>query len=477
MEARMLISPRAWRVGTGSLVIILAALVMTGVRPAAQNEGLPMAKPESVGVSSKRLERVRAFIQEYIDTNQIAGAVSLIARKGKVVHFEAQGWRHKEENQPMQKDTIFELMSMTKPIVSTALMMLWEDGKFLLDDPISKWLPSYANKMVMVNGKLVKAEPVTVRHVLTHTSGLSLSPTPTPSIENATATPEQTARTVAAADARARGGAAAGAGGQGRGRGAGGGQQQAQPRVLAEMVERAAPYPLLFQPGTEWRYGDSTDYVAILVEKISGMTLDDFLRKRIFEPLGMRDTFYNVPQDRVNRVSAVYRPDPANNNKIILRSRPEFRPPTTLYRGIAGLKGTTADYWRFCQMLLNGGELDGVRLLGRMTVDMMFSNHIGSGKPVTVRGPGYGFGLGAGVLTDPATARDALSIGTWSWGGANGTIFWIDPMEDLIPIMMIQISPYSHFNIRPLFSVVAQQTVIDSLSAQKPKVMGYDTPH
>jgi CubicO group peptidase (beta-lactamase class C family) len=242
------------------------------------------------------------------------------------------------------------------------------------------------------------------------------------------------------------------------------------------MVERAAPYPLLFQPGTEWRYGDSTDYVAILVEKISGMSIDEFLRKRIFEPLGMRDTFYNVPQDKVNRFSAVYRPDPANNNKIILRSKPEFRPPTALFRGIAGLKGSTADYWRFSQMLANGGELDGVRLLGRMTVDMMFSNHIGTGKPVTVRGPGYGFGLGAGVLTDPSTARDALSIGTWSWGGANGTIFWIDPVEELIPIMMIQINPYSHFNIRPLFSVVAQQAVIDSLSAQKPKVMGYDTP-
>src|SRR5262245_21665813 len=339
MEARMLTSARAWRFGTGSLVVLLAALLITGVRPAAQNEGLPMAKPESVGVSSKRLERVRAFIQDYIDTNQIAGAVTLIARKGKVVHFEAQGWRYKEENQPMQKDAIFELQSMTKPIVSTALMMLWEEGKFLLDDPISKWLPSYANKMVTVNGKLVKAQPVTVRHVLTHTSGLSLSPTPVASTENATATPEETARTVAAAAARAGAGApGGGGGGQGRGRGgAAGGQGQGQLRTLAEMGERAAPYPLLFQPGTEWRYGDSTDYVAILVEKISGVSIDEFLRKRIFEPLGMRDTFYNVPQDKVNRFSAVYRPDPANNNKIILRSKPEFRPPTTLFRGIAGL--------------------------------------------------------------------------------------------------------------------------------------------
>jgi CubicO group peptidase (beta-lactamase class C family) len=431
---------RASRLGSGLVVACLGLLLLAGGRPAAEGEHVPMTKPENVGMSSTRLERVRAYIQEYIDTNQIAGAVTLIARKGKVVHFEAQGWRYKEENQPMQKDTLFELMSMTKPIVSTALMMLWEDGKFMLDDPIAKWLPSYATKVVMENGAFVKARPVTVRHVLTHTSGLTLTPVQPPGAEGAGIPPA------------------------------------ARPRTLAEAVERAAPLPLLFQPGTEWRYGDSTDYVGILVEKISGMNLDEFLRTRIFEPLAMHDTFYNVPQDRVNRLSAVYRPNSEQGNKIVLRTKPEYHEPTTLFRGVAGLKGTAADYWRFAQMLLNGGALDGVRLLGRMTVDMMFSNQIGSGKNVYVRGPGYGFGLGGGVLTDPSKAVDALSIGTWTWGGANGTIFWIDPVEELIPILMIQISPYNHFNIRPLFSVVTSQAVVDSLAAQKPKVMGYDTP-
>jgi CubicO group peptidase (beta-lactamase class C family) len=409
--------------------LLLGAIALPRV-PLAQSD-VPLAKAESVGVSSKRLERVKAFIQDYIDTNQIAGAVTLIARKGKVVHYEAQGWRYKEEDQPMTKDTIFTLMSMTKPIVSTALMMLFEDGKFMLDDPISKWLPSYANKQVLVDGKLVKPDrPVTVRHVLTHTSGLTLSP-PRPAGAPADAPPAQ-----ARADA---------------------------PRTLAEMVERAAGYPLQFQPGERWQYGDSTDFVAILAEKISGMPLDQFLQKRIFEPLGMRDTHYNVPREKVARVAAVYRPDA--QGKIVLFRKPEFREPTTVFRGVAGLNGTAADYFKFSQMLLNGGEYNGARLLGRMTVDLMFANHIGDGKRVYVRGDGYGFGLGGAVLTDVAKSPDALSVGTWTWGGAWGTIFWIDPAEELIPIMLIQINPYSHFNIRPLFSVVASQTIVEPRGA------------
>jgi CubicO group peptidase (beta-lactamase class C family) len=389
---------------------------------------LPMAKAESVGMSSKRLERIHAFIQDYIDTNQIAGAVTLVARKGKVVHFESQGWRYKEENQPMEKDAIFSLMSMTKPIVSTALMMLWEDGKFMLDDPISKWLPSYGKKDVLDSLSSVRtpAKPITIRHILTHTSGLSLE------------------------------------GGSGR------------PKTLLEEIERSAPRPLAFQPGERWQYGASTDFVAALVEKISGKTVDEFVRQRIFEPLGIRDTYYNIPREKVNRVAAIYHPD--KDGKIVLTRKPEYREPTTYFPGVAGLNGTAADYFRFSQMLLNGGEYGGHRLLGRMTVDAMISNQIGSGKPVYIRGAGYGFGLGFAVLTDPSKSPDALSIGSFTWGGANGTLFWIDPMEDLIGILMIQISPYNHFNIRPLYSVVVSQAIVDSLAGQKPTIMGYETP-
>jgi CubicO group peptidase (beta-lactamase class C family) len=420
MEGQMIQTGFKRQTTLWAIPVLLAA-------PLAAQSDLPMAKAETVGMSTQRLERIHAFMKDYIDTNQIAGSVTLIARKGKVVHYEAQGWRYKEENQPMEKDAIFSLMSMTKPIVSTALMMLWEDGKFMLDDPISKWLPAYSKVMVNdpVLGRVPAVRPITVRHILTHTSGLSLEP-------------------------------------------------GNRPNTLLENIERSATRPLAFQPGERWQYGASTDYVAALVEKISGKTVDAFVRERIFEPLGIRDTYYNIPKEKVNRVAAVYTPD--KDGKIVLRRKPEYHEPTAYFPGVAGLNGTAADYFRFCQMVLNGGEYEGHRLLGRMTVDMMITNQIGTGKRIYIRGDGYGFGLGYGILTDPSKSPDALSIGTFSWGGADGTLFWIDPVEDLIGIMMIQINPYSHFNIRPLFSVVVSQAITDSLAGQKPKIMGYDTP-
>jgi len=441
-------------------VLAWSAIVMAAFVTASAQADLPLAKAETVGMSSKRLERINAFVKDYIDSNQIAGAVTLVARKGKIVHFEAQGSRYKEENQPMEKDAIFSLASMTKPIVSTALMMLWEDGKFMLDDPIAKWLPSYANKQVLdpLTGRRTPARPVTVRHILSHTSGLSLTATSTPApltdspADDADGDPllepePQNAQAAAAA---------------------------ARPKTLLEAVERAAGSPLAFQPGERWQYGASTDFVAILVEKMSGMTIDEFVRTKIFQPLGMRDTFYNVPREKVAKVAAIYRPD--KDGKITLFRKPEYREPTTYFPGVAGLNGTAADYFRFSQMLLNGGEYNGQRLLGRMTVNAMITNQIGTGKPVYIRGDGYGFGLGFAVLTDPAKSPDALSIGSFTWGGANGTLFWIDPQEDLIGILMIQINPYSHFNIRPLFSVAVSQAITDSLADQKPRIMGYDTP-
>lgn len=436
-------------------LLAVAALIFNAERPAA-NGDLPRAKAETVGMSSNRLERIDQYIQGYIDRGEIAGAVTLVARRGKIVHFGAQGYRYKEENAPMQQDTIFSLMSMTKPIVSTALMMLWEEGRFMLDDPISKWLPSYANKMVMENGSLVKARPVTVRHVLTHTSGLTLTPNQPPSVENVVSPP------AAAVGSAVQSAAPAPA--------------QNRLATLAEAIERAAPLPLNFQPGTRWQYGSSTDYVAILVEKMSGMTVDQFIRERIFQPLGMVDTHYFVPREKVGRVAAVYRPGP--DQKITLFRKPEYREPTRYFPGVAGLNGTAADYFRFTQMLLNGGEYNGQRLLGRKTVDLMFTNHIGGGpdKVVYIRGEGYGFGLGGGVLTDPAKAADGLSIGTWMWGGADGTLFFIDPQEDLLAILMVQLNPYTASAIRPKFSNVVSQAIIDSQADRKPRVMGYETP-
>ena len=482
MKLRTLLAPAA---------VLLAGLLVSSHHASAQAD-LPFAKAEAVGMSSKRLERITAFIKDYVDTDQIAGAVTLVARKGKIVHFESQGWRYKEENQPMEKDAIFSLASMTKPIVSTALMMLWEDGKFMLDDPISKWLPSYANKQVLdpLTGRRVPARPVTVRHILSHTSGLSLAPstgaTPLTDLPPDVARSDAGARRLRAegasasladarpADARAEAGRL-----QPGDRGDDDDALEqaaapARPKTLLEAVERAAGSPLAFQPGDRWQYGSSTDFVAILVEKMSGLTIDEFVRTRIFQPLGMRDTFYNIPREKVNKVAAIYRPD--RNGKITLLRKPEYHEPTTYFPGVAGLNATAADYFRFSQMLLNGGEYNGQRLLGRMTVNAMITNQIGTGKPVYIRGDGYGFGLGFAVLTDPSKSPDALSIGTFTWGGANGTLFWIDPQEDLIGIMMIQINPYTQFSIRPLFSVAVSQAITDSLADQKPRIMGYQTP-
>ena len=429
--------------GVATVVLGLSGL---SVMSLIASEDPAVIAADVVGMSSERLQRIPEYFQEYIDNNQISGAVSLVARKGKVVHLGAQGWRYKEENQPMTTDTIFEMMSMTKPIVSTALMMLFEEGRFRLDDPIAKWLPEYDKHTVRLPGYLgarpvVSSRPVTVRHVLTHTSGLTLNP------NNRGMSREQIDRAT---------------------------NYGKRFPTLREHVRAASSIPSYFHPGERWLYGDSTDYVGVLVEEISGVTLDAFLRTRIFEPLGMTDTHYYVPKNKLDRVAAVYRPN--HDGTIELMRPPTVSQPTGYFRGVAGLSSTVSDYYRFAQMIANGGELDGVRILGRMTVNAMITNQIGD-MPVDVRGPGYGFGLGFGILTNPAKAVDALSKGSYTWGGAFGTLYWADPVEDLIGILLIQLRPYNHFNIRPMFSNVVTQAVTDSSSDQHPKIMGHPTPH
>ena len=412
-------------------------------------EALPSAprsaSPESVGMSSERLQRIDDYFQRFVDDGRIAGAVSLVARRGRVVHHSAVGWRHREAGRPMTTDAIFTLMSMTKPIVSTALMMLFEEGRFRLDDPIADWIPEYADHLVIERDgprlrRVPEARPVTIRHVLTHTSGLTLNP------DGAGLSEEETRRVT----------------------------NDGQPfATLGERVARATGIPGAFHPGDRWRYGSSTDFVAVLVEKISGRGIDEFLRERIFEPLGMHDTFYNVPRGKVDRVAAVYRRIDRGPSELL--RAPEFREPTTYFPGVAGLNGTSADYFRFAQMIANGGELDGVRLLGRMTVDLMISNHTGD-EDIYVRGPGYGFGLGFGVLVDPTRSFDALSPGSYGWGGAWGTLYWADPVEDLVGLMFIQLAGHGPLNIRQRFTNVVTQAVVDSRADQRPRVLGYAIP-
>ena len=414
--------------------IVVPCLLTLGATTLA--EDLPFDKPENVGVSTDRLQRMNTAMQRYIDKELLAGTVTLVARKGKIVHLESQGWKNKETGEPMSADTIFVIMSMTKPIVSAALMMLYEQGHFLLTDPITDWIPELAGKEVLMNNDLgsyrVPARnPITFRHVLSHTAGLD---------------PDRDALTEE--------------------------ELQLLPRseTLEETILRRAPLPLSFQPGDTWKYGSSTDYVALLVERISGQPLRQFLQENIFDPLEMHDTFYNVPRDKVNRVAAVYSPSGPGNTIELFRA-PAFQ-ETTYFGGVAGLSSTISDYWRFSQMLLNGGELDGVRLLSPKTINLMISNHSGDSN-IYVRGPGYGFGLGFGILNEPGKARDPLTPGTFTWGGAWGTVFWIDPVEEMIGIMMTQITSYGHLTVRQELGVTAMQAIIDSNSNKPYSVMGY----
>ncbi len=403
--------------------------------------GLPMATPESQGVSSERLHRFSAAMQGYIDRNELAGTVSLIARNGEIIHYESQGWRSKEDGQVMTDDSIFFIMSMTKPVVSTALMMLYEEGHFLLTDPITNWIPELAAKQVIVQDqygthRVPPVRPITVRHVLTHTAGLD------PAREFLS---EAEIASLARLD------------------------------NLEDTIVNRAEIPLAFHPGDDWQYGSSTDYVALLVERISGMPLKDFLQQRIFNPLGMEDTFYVVPDDKRHRVASVYSPTgPAQT--IELSRGPEYSDVpffgSDYYGGTAGLFSTAADYWRFSQMILNGGEIDGIRLLSPKTVNLMISNHTGD-KYISVRGPGFTFGLGYGILSDAGTAREPLTPGSFTWGGAWGTIFWADPVENMIGIMMTQITSYRHLNARQDTAVTAMQAIIDSYSNKPFNVRGY----
>ena len=419
-----------------AIALAMQAALVFPLSTAAQR--LPRANPESVGMSSERLESLDAVMQRYIDANMLAGSVSLVAREGKVVHLKAQGDRYIEGNAPMTDDAIFVIMSMTKPIVSTALMMLFEEGYFLLDDPISKYLPEFSEKTVLVETdegvqRVPADRPITFRHVLSHTAGVD----PARNL----LTPEEQA-------------------------------QSARKATLEETIVTRAPLPLAFHPGDEWRYGSSTDYVAILVERISGQRLDKFLQERIFDPLGMADTHYNVPASKVDRVAAAYSPT-GPGNTIELRRAPETREPTSYFGGTAGLSSTAPDYFRFSQMILNGGELNGVRLLSPSTVNLMITNHTGD-FPIYIKGSdGYGFGLGFSMVTDPAKARQAVTPGTFGWGGAWGTVFWIDPTEELITILMVQITSYRHFNIRQDIANMAMQAITESLYAGQQKIRGY----
>ncbi len=410
---------------------------------------LPTTQPEEVGLSSERLARIRPAMQRYVDKQLIPGAVTLVARHGKVVHVDAVGLRDVEAGNPMTNDTIFRIMSMTKPIVSVALMMLFEEGHFLLSDPVSKWIPEFANPMVaepvpadefsgLSPYRLVPADrPITIRHMLTHTTGLSATPRGMSQSEFMKLQ-----------------------------------ERQSPNETIGDFVKRYATVPLNRHPGEVWNYSRATCVVGYLVELMSGLSLDEYLRERIFKPLNMTDTYFYLPVEKLDRFAACYTPGDDLRIKLIDAPTPESRfvkEPHTYFMGSGGLVSTIADYFRFDQMMLNGGVLDGARILGRKTVEFMTTIHTGN-LPIWLSGPWAGFGLGFAVarnidnintLKAEHSGPIPWSVGTYTWGGAYCTYPFVDPVEDLIGIVMTQVGPYRHLNIRQEYAGLVYQALVD----------------
>lgn len=376
-------------------------------RRAAKLPGaLSRTSPERVGLSGERLERIGQTLQRDIAQGKLPGAVALVARHGKVAYWEAFGSRT-PGGPAMERDDVFRIASMTKPIVSVAVMMLAEEGRFVLSDPISKFIPSLARLQVAVpRGGQLDLEParaeITLQDLLRHTSGLTYSF-------------RLNHLQMLYADA----------------------QKDFLGMSNAEVIEALAKLPLAFHPGTVWEYSHSTSVLGYLVEVISGLPLGEFLRERVLGPLGMHETGFHVPEAKWHRLAEAG-PDPASGQSMPLRPvkyKPKFE------EGGGGLVSTAGDYVRFAQMLLNGGELEGVRLLGPKTVGWMTSDHLGPipRNPVFYPGPGHGFGLGFAVRTSAGVSPYAGSVGEYSWTGSAGTAFWVDPQEQLIGLLMVQL--------------------------------------
>jgi CubicO group peptidase (beta-lactamase class C family) len=390
------------------VALSLTTLIATGSLAA----DLPRARPETVGMSSARLERVTAFARDLVATKQAAGVVTLVARRGRIVHLNAVGMADIDRNVPMTTETYFRYFSMTKPITSVALLMLYEEGKFQLTDPLAKFLPEFANIRVQVGEKGAErledaVRAPTIQDVFRHTAGFSYE----------------------------------------------GGLYDS--RSLAELTSRLAARPLRYQPGTRWVYSFSHDVQARLVEVLSGFRFDDFVRMRILQPLGMTNVVVGIPAQLAGRYAVTYGPADGGGLKVV------DQPQQTTYQqvpfGGTSLAGPVMDYALFAQMLANSGELDGVRLLSPRTVDLMDKNHLPDGVRL---GPGEGYGLGVRVVVDPVAAGNLPSAGTFGWSGAASTHFIVDREEQLIALMMYQYQPRDQ-RPRDEFETLVYQAIID----------------
>lgn len=395
------------------------------------------------GFAPERISRITEHLnRNYVEPGKIAGCQTLVARHGHVAYFKSLGLMDRERRKPVADDTIFRLYSMTKPIASVALMTLYERGHFQLNDPVSRFIPSWREHKVWVSGEgasMVTAaptRPMTMRHVLSHTGGLTYGATNHPV--------DRVYREV------------------GVGRGAG--------ETLAGFAEKLAKVPLRYAPGERWMYSLSTDVCGYLVEAISGKRFDLYLQETIFDPLDMKDTSFMVASRKIDRFAANYQREADKTLKLIDDpERSNYLKQPTFFSGGGGLTGTTADYFRFCEMLRRGGELDGARILGPRTIEMMHRNHLAGGKDLAQLAigafsetayEGVGFGLGF-AMTLGQVETGALGGGEYYWGGAASTIFWIDPNEDMVVIFMTQLMPSQTFNFRGQLRNIIYSAIVD----------------
>ncbi len=420
------------------IIPVLLGLLVLSVLAAAQD--LPTAKPESVGLSSERLARIDAAVQRAMDDKRIAGAVTLVVRHGKVAWFKAQGMADREAAKSMPPDAMFRICSMTKAITSAGVMMLYEEGRFLLDDPVSKYLPEFKNPKVLV--KPASGQPytipatkeITIRDLLRHTSGITYQ-------WNDDLGPMYEKAGVASGLLQYDG-------------------------TIGDMVTRLAGQPLLFNPGDRFEYSLGVDVLGRLVEVVSDKPLDDFFRTRIFEPLGMKDTYFYPPDNKVDRLATAYTyypdkglnrfPDtPIREGSFVYSADYPTRGPKKLFSGGAGLVSTAMDYARFCQMMLDNGKVGNTHLLSRKTVELMTQDQLG--KIST----DMGFGLGFGVEGVKGPLSELGSVGEYNWGGFFYTGFTIDPKEQMIVIFMAQLHPTGGLTLDRQVNELAYQAIID----------------
>jgi CubicO group peptidase (beta-lactamase class C family) len=402
--------------------------------------------PEEVGLSSERLARIDRHLKErYIDSKKIAGTLTMIARKGKIAYLSPLGLRDLEKGKPMSEATIFRIYSMSKPITSVAFMTLYEQGHFQLNDTVDKYIPEWKNLGVYQAGNhplfvtTPPDRPMTIRDLMTHMSGLTYS---------------FMQRTNVDAAYRKLGVGDVGGGG-----------------TLRDMIVKLAALPLEFSPGTRWNYSVSTDVLGYLIEVFSGMPFDKYLKKVIFEPLNMVDTGFYVPPENHDRFAQIYSRGPGKILRpVVDMGSDSVTAPPTFLSGGGGMVSTAADYYRFCQMLLNGGDLDGARILGRKTIEMMTMNHLPGNQDMTnlsvstfsqTAREGFGFGLGFSMHLGSALSQVIGSVGEYFWGGAASTAFWIDPVEDLIVIFLTQFMPEGTFNFRNQLKAIIYPAIMD----------------